>query len=118
MGRIRDLAKDLNVQISAGNVNLDLLLSRFDVGQVRALSLTLHGELDNGSLLVRNLQGLIADCMKIDSVLVPLSHYAILPRDRSYSRTGKDPLSEIRNTINNVASAASQIFEELKRVLQ
>lgn len=116
--RIHELAQYLNIEIQKDRVTLEPLLSRFSIGQVRTLALTLHEDLNNGSSLVTDLQSLVADCDKVDSVLVPLSNHVILSRTQSYARAGNDPLRGIVNTVINVIHAAYRIRNELIRVLQ
>lgn len=115
--RIYRLADYLNIEIYHNRINLELLLSRFNVAQFRTLAVALHEDLNNGSLLVTDIQSLVANCDKVDSVLVALSSLTIIPRSQSVSRSSSDPLQGIVNTLINVMHESSRIRDELTRIL-
>ena len=89
--RIRDIAERVNREASSGVMNdLDLMLTRFDVSQLKALLLSVFSFIGRNRPMVECLHSLIERCMKVDTVLAPMVAFTTLPRDRSYSRSRHD----------------------------
>lgn len=89
--RIRDLAERVNREGSAGVASdLELVLTKFDVGRVKPLLVSVFSFINKNPTLVERLHGLVERCDRVDAVLGPMAALAVLPQDRSYSGAGHD----------------------------
>lgn len=115
--RIRDLAYRVNVQSSRGEYTLDLLLTRLDASQLRALVVTVFEYIADSPYLVPRLQELVERCGKVDAALTGLSEFALRPRDRSYSRSGDDGRDIVRLHVGAIVMAADRALPDLDALL-
>ena len=118
LGRVRDLGERLNREArKGGRFDLDLLLARFDVGQMRTLLLTVFGDIGSNAMLVSNLQGLVERCAKVDAVLAPLAAFAMQPRERSYMSPPVDRDAFIKENAPLIVIGADLVLNDLAKLL-
>ena len=79
MQRIRDLAYRLNVESSRSQYTLELLLTRLDPSQIRALLVTVFEYIATSPFIVPYLQELVERCGKVDTALASLSEFCDAP---------------------------------------
>lgn len=115
--RIHDLAKDLNAMASSQGWSLDMLLSRFEAGQVRTLLVTVFSDLDDGASLVTDLHSVIDRCMKVDTILAPAAAFAMRARDRSYSGDATGPTA-VQGYLPGLVGDSGRLLKRLKERLK
>lgn len=116
--RIHELARHLNVMASSQGWDLDMLLSRFEAGQVRTLLVSVFSLLNDDSTLVGDLHSIIDRCMKLDAVLAPAAAFAMRTRDRSYSGASTDPIGTVQGYLPTLVTDSGRVLERLKRRLK
>lgn len=87
--RLLVLAENMRPDSPAVN-ELNRLTTRFDLGQLKAIRLSLFDELGTDPVLVDRLDQLEAHCTSVNEVLPSLAAFAIRPRVRSYSGSHLD----------------------------
>ncbi len=118
VGRIRDLGEHVNRQITSDTgSDLDLMLVRFDVSQLKALLVSVFGFIGKNVTLVQQLHDVIERCGKVDAVLAPMAAFAVLPKDRSYSQSRPNWRIVLGTNAPEIARSARQAAEFLKAML-
>lgn len=112
--RIRDLAERVNQQASVGAISdHDLVLTRFDVAQIRTLLVSVFGFIGKNPRLVEQLHAMIERCSKVDAALAPVAAFAALPKDRSYSGAGGGWRSLLLTNLPEIAITARLVIRLL-----
>jgi hypothetical protein len=99
--RIRDLALRLNAQGANRGWNAEMLLNRFDVGQLKSLRLSVFADLRQSPSLVMLLNNFMEHCTHADTTLIQLSSFAFRSRVPDYS---------IEDAISLVSEKCGQIY--------
>jgi hypothetical protein len=115
--RVRDLGDRLNRGALERRLDLDLLLGRFDVGQMKTLLLTVFSDVGKNATLVKNLHALTERCAKVDAVLAPMAAFAMQPRDRSYMGPPVDRLAFIEENAPQIVIVADHVLRDLAKLL-
>jgi len=91
VGRLRVLAENMHPNAPASEARpLSRITTRFDIGQLRAIRLSLFDDLSRQPVLISALDELEAHCTNINEALAPLTVFALVPRDRSFSGSRHD----------------------------
>jgi hypothetical protein len=113
--RIRSLAENMHPN-APGVDPLTRLATRFDLGQLKAIRLSLFDDIGRDPLLVSWLDRLETHCANVNEVLAPLAAFAVLPRDRSYSGGGVDGLGFATKEAERIAVAARSALTRLEAI--
>jgi len=114
--RIRALAQ-LRMESPCNVWELDMLLSRFNAGQLSTMLVSVFSYLDNGTDLVANIQDLIRRADIVDGILGPIAAFKMAPRYASTSSTGRRPFDTVETELPQIAGCAQRIIEALSKVL-
>lgn len=117
VSRVRDLAERLNIAVHRGPLDVDQLVARFDVSQLKALVLPVFGTIGSSQSLVESLHDLVSRCEKLDAVLGPMAAFAMAPRDRSYSGSRFDGHAFVKEQTPQTVMRADMVLHELARLL-
>jgi hypothetical protein len=113
--RLRVLAENMQPN-AAASTPLSRLTTRFEIGQLRAIRLSLFDDLCRQPILVECLDALEAHCTSANEALAPLAAFAFLPRDRSYSGTHYDGLAFAAQQAERIAIVARGILAALDTI--
>lgn len=114
--RIFEVAEHLNVLAHAEVPDIDVLLTRIDVAQLKTAIVPLFGEIGDNAQLVSSLHLIIEHGSRLDTAMAPLAAFALIPRDRSYSGTRTSPKSLITEIAPQVVMAAKRVLQMLPGV--
>lgn len=108
--RIQELAQ-IRMQSPVNVWELDMLLSRFNAGQLNTMLVPVFSYLDNGSDLVANIQDLIRRADMVDEILGPIAAFKMAPQ------YGRRPFDTVENELRQIVMCAHKILEVLGKVL-
>jgi hypothetical protein len=114
--RIREVAYFLNLNLRSpdGNQVRDALLSRLDSQQLKTLLVAVFAFLADDTNLLRGMHEFIDAARRVDDALAMQAAFAFQPRDRSYSRSGPDPMEAARGYLLRVINGGPRILSRLK----
>lgn len=112
VGRIRNTAERLNMMSARGEWSLDMLLTRLDVGQARALLVSVFSFLGDEPRMLGDLQLLFDRCVKVDEILAPAAIFAMHPSGSHFSQSS---LSTAQHHLPQIVHGAERLLPLLEQ---
>jgi|HubBroStandDraft_1064217.scaffolds.fasta_scaffold63144_2 hypothetical protein len=112
VGKLRALAEKMGPHSPAAT-QISRLSTRFDLGQLKAIRLSIFDDLGRDAVLIDCLDALEESCARVNEILGPLTAFAVLPRDRSYSGSGIDGIQHAVAEADHIVVAARGVLARL-----
>jgi len=106
------------MQPDATATTLGQLTTRFDLGQLKAIRLSLFDDIGDNPVLVSWLDRLDEACTQVNEVLAPIATFATVPRGGSVSqsRTSSESLTFALKKATQIVIAVRRIVAELEKL--